>query len=82
MRYEILDSAKNLTILKQDLGMLPKPREDWNTIEPVEEGHYIADGVEYVYRQGELVEFVEENNDTLRYCRSVNFSRLRGNKHE
>ena len=60
MKHKILDSALNLTILKQDLGMLPKPREDWNTIDPVEGGHYIANGVEYVYTLGELVEYKEE----------------------
>ena len=60
MKHKILDSALNLTILKQDLGMLPKPRPDWNTIVPVEGGHYIADGVEYVYTLGELVEYKEE----------------------
>lgn len=60
MENKILDHALNLTILKQDLGMLPKPRPDWNTIVPVEGGHYIADGVEYVYTLGELVEYKEE----------------------
>ena len=60
MKHKILDSARTLEILKQDLKMLPKPREDWNTIDPVEGGHYIADGVEYVYTLGELVEYKEE----------------------
>lgn len=63
MKHKILDSARNLTILKQDLKMLPKPRENWNTIDPVEEGHYMADGKEYVYRNGELVEYVEEKQE-------------------
>jgi hypothetical protein len=63
MKHKILDSARNLTILKQDLGMLPKPRPDWNTIVPVEGGHYIANGVEYVYTLGELVEYKEEKTD-------------------
>ena len=59
MKHKILDHARTLTILKQDLKMLPKPREDWNTIEPVEEGHYVAGNIEYVYRNGELVELGE-----------------------
>lgn len=78
MRNKILDSARTLTILKQDLKMLPKPREDWNTIDPVEGGHYIADGVEYVYRNGELIEYVEEKQDRKVY----NQKKLKGVKYE
>lgn len=58
--YEILDSAISLEILKQDLKILPKPTDTWNTIDPVEGGHYIAGHIEYVYTKGELVEFNED----------------------
>lgn len=33
---EYVDSCLTLEILKQDSGLLPKPREDWNTFEPHE----------------------------------------------
>ena len=31
---EYIDSCLTLEILKQDSGLLPKPREDWNTFVP------------------------------------------------
>ena len=31
---EYVDSCRTLEILKQDSGLLPKPREDWNVFVP------------------------------------------------
>lgn len=35
-RKQYVDSCRTLEILKQDSGLLPKPRPDWNTFEPKE----------------------------------------------
>lgn len=61
-----VDCCRTLEILKQDSGLLPKPREDWNTFVPaymdiahVDENDtdYIFNGVEWVvYVEGEPVE--------------------------
>ena len=59
MKY--IDSARTLEILKQDSGLLPKPREDWNTFEP-KEGMiaYVSDEQkEYIFKKGKWVEFKE-----------------------
>jgi hypothetical protein len=60
MGHIILDSAYSLEILKQDLKMFPKPKEDWNTLDPIEDGYYEAAGVLYQYKNGDLVEVKEE----------------------
>ena len=60
MKYVILDSAYTLDILKQDLKMLPKPKEDWNTLDPVEGGYYMVAGILYQFKGGELVEVKKE----------------------
>ena len=34
MNDKYVDSCITLEVLKQDSGLLPKPRENWNTFEP------------------------------------------------
>lgn len=58
-KHKILDSARTLEILKQDLGLLPPPSTEWVIIEPVECGHYIANNIEYVFKDGQLIEASE-----------------------
>lgn len=69
MERAILDSAYTLDILKEDLKILPKPKEDWNTLDPVEDGYYEAAGVLYQYKNGELVEVKKEEEKTN--CKDV-----------
>lgn len=76
---KILDSAISLEVLKQDLGLLPKPREDWNTIDPVECGHYIANGIEYIFKDGEL-KLASECNDLA--CGQEECSKKGKTKHD
>lgn len=33
--YNYVDSCRNLEILLQDSGLLPKPKEDWNVFVPI-----------------------------------------------
>lgn len=56
MQVTILDYARTLEILKMDLGLLPKPRDNWNTIEPIEGGFYEAANILYTYTNGTLVQ--------------------------
>ena len=69
MEHTILDSAYSLEVLKQDLKMLPKSKEDWNTLDPVEDGYYEAAGIIYQYKNGELVEVKKEEEKTN--CKDV-----------
>ena len=46
-----VDSCLTLEILKQDSGLLPKPRPDWNTFVPQK------DDVAYVDEDGSEYEF-------------------------
>ena len=50
----IVDSARTLEILKQDSGLLPKPKEDWNTFEPQENDvAYVSEEEKYyVFKNG------------------------------
>lgn len=43
-----VDSCLTLEILKQDSGLLPKPRENWNTFVP---------------KQGDIAHVDEDNSD-------------------
>lgn len=49
-----VDSCRTLEILKQDSGLLPKPREDWNVFEPAEGdiAHVDEGDRDYVFRDG------------------------------
>ena len=58
----IVDSCRTLEILKQDSGILPKPKERWNTFVPKEgdiayvseDGfHYEFDGTDWVKKEQE-----------------------------
>lgn len=60
-----VDSCLTLEILKQDSGLLPKPREDWNTFVP-QEGDYAhvdENDSDYVFHNGDWVLVVEENKE-------------------
>lgn len=57
---KILDYARDLNILKADLGLITPPKEEWYVIKPIEGGHYIAGRKEYVYTNGELVEYIKK----------------------
>lgn len=46
--YIYVDSCLTLEILKQDSGLLPKPREDWNTFTP---------------KKGDVAHVDEDNSD-------------------
>lgn len=49
--YNYIDSCRTYEILLQDSGLLPKPREDWNTFVP-EEG---------------MIAHVDEDNSNYRF---------------
>lgn len=52
-----VDSCLSLEILKQDSGLLPKPKEDWNTFIPKEGdiAFVYVDNSEYIFKEGEWV---------------------------
>ena len=60
-----VDSCRTLEILKQDSGLLPKPRPDWNTFVPQEGdvAHVDEDDKDYIFKNGEWVEFIMEVED-------------------
>jgi len=51
-----VDHARTLEILKQDSGLLDKPRGDWNVFEPKEGDYANAAGQDYIFQGGEWVE--------------------------
>lgn len=57
-----VDSCLTLEILKQDSGLLPKPKPDWNTFVPVEGdiAHVDEDDSDYVFNGTEWVKREEE----------------------
>ena len=59
--FNYIDSCRTLEILKQDSGLSPKPREDWNTFEPKEGmiAHVDEDNSDYRF-DGEKWVKVEE----------------------
>lgn len=63
-RKKYVDSCRTLEILKQDSGLLPKPRLDWNTFEPKEGdlAHVDEDGKDYLFdgKEWQPVEDKEE----------------------
>lgn len=56
-----VDSCRTLEILKQDSGLLPKPKENWNTFVPKEDDLALANGKEYIFKGGEWVENKDES---------------------
>ena len=44
-----VDSCRTYEILLQDSGLLPKPKEDWNTFIPKKGDLAIADNFEYEF---------------------------------
>lgn len=61
--HNYIDSCRTLEILKQDSGLLPKPREDWNTFVPTkgdvahvdeDDSDYGFDGEKWVKCVGEI----------------------------
>lgn len=59
-----VDSCLTLEILKQDSGLLPKPKENWNTFIP-EKGmiaHVDEDNSDYEFNGEEWVKIVKEEN--------------------
>ena len=62
---QYIDSCRTLTILLQDSGLLPKPKEDWNTFTP-EEGmiaHVDEDNSDYVFNGTEWIKLEEEEDN-------------------
>ena len=61
-KYKYVDSCRTYTILLQDSGMLPKPRENWNTFMPQEKDVAFVDETrkEYVFYNNQWVELTEE----------------------
>lgn len=66
---KLIDSCLTLDILKQDSGLLPKPKENWNTFEPQvgmiayvdkDEAFYQFDGTDWVQVDIELTDKLEE----------------------
>lgn len=56
MKY--VDSCISLEVLKQDSGLLPKPRENWNTFNPkqgdialVNQKEYEFNGTEWIIKE-------------------------------
>jgi hypothetical protein len=58
-----VDSARTLEILKQDSGLLPKPKENWNTFEPKDGDLALANNKEYIFKDNNWVEVEEESNE-------------------
>ena len=61
---DISHSCRTLEILLQDSGLLPKPREDWNTFVPEigmiahvdnEDANYQFNGTEWVKMENEVI---------------------------
>lgn len=63
MNKKYVDYAKTLKILRQDSGLLPKPRENWNTFIPYEGDYAIANGIEYRFDGTDWEEVVEEETN-------------------
>ena len=62
---EYVDSCLTYEILLQDSGLLPKPREDWNTFVP-EVGmlaHVDEDDSDYLFDGEKWVKITEENEN-------------------
>lgn len=63
--YEYVDSCRTYEILLQDSGLLPKPREDWNTFVPKKGmiAHVNEDNSDYRFDGTTWVKIVEENSE-------------------
>lgn len=61
-KYKYVDSCRTFTILLQDSGLLPKPRENWNTFMPQEKDVAFVDETrkEFVYHNGYWQELTKE----------------------
>ncbi len=62
---EYVDSCRTFEILLQDSGLLPKPREDWNTFVP-EKGmiaHVDEDDSDYIFNGTEWKKLLKEENE-------------------
>lgn len=62
-----VDSCLNLEILKQDSGLLPKPKEDWNTFTPKDGDIAFVDkdNSEYRFNGVEWIKLEAEYNGNL-----------------
>lgn len=62
MRRNYVDSCRTYTILLQDSGMLPKPKENWNTFVPKEKdvAYVLEQRKNFVYHNGYWQELTEE----------------------
>lgn len=61
---DYVDSCLTLKILKQDSGLLPKPKDDWNTFIPKKGdiAHVDEDNSDYEFNGSEWIKLeVEEN---------------------
>lgn len=60
--YNYVDSCTTYTVLLQDSGLLPKPKEDWNTFVPQKGmvAHVDEDDSNYVFDGTKWVKMVEE----------------------
>lgn len=59
---QYVDSCRTFAILLQDSGLVPKPREDWNTFEPKENdiAHVDENNKDYIYKNGQWEEMKDE----------------------
>lgn len=62
---EYVDSCLTLEILKQDSGLAPKPKPEWNTFVPKEGdlAHVDEDDSDYLFTNGEWVKQPKEENE-------------------
>ena len=60
-----VDSCLTYEILLQDSGLLPRPREDWNTFVPTEGmlAHVDEDDSDYRFDGEKWVKIMEENEN-------------------
>jgi len=62
---QYIDSCRTLEILKQDSGLLPKPKPTWNVFTPKEGdiAHVDENNSDYIFKSGEWKLMEEENNE-------------------
>lgn len=66
MKNNYVDSCRTLKILKQDSGLLPKPRDNYNTFEPKQGdlAYVLEDNSEYEFNGQEWVKKEKEEEIT------------------
>ena len=71
MRKKYIDSCRTLEILKQDSGLLPPPKEKWNTFTPREGdiAYVYNEHAEYKFNGVEWVKIENEGGSNYDYNR-------------